>query len=166
MEKDYFAHKTAIVEEGAIIGKETKIWHFCHIMPANNGAIGAKGSSLANSGRAILSPSVNCASWIYNICKDATWTKEDIIIAQETCVETYIVLYLAIISQHNIGSNKDILTYITSISHNCIGHNMAEMPYLGLLSNNCPLLHNGCIMHKIVLLHPNHIILYHLSRVQ
>lgn len=33
MEKDYFAHKTAIVEEGAIIGKETKIWHFCHIMP-------------------------------------------------------------------------------------------------------------------------------------
>lgn len=33
MDKDYFAHKTAIVEEGAIIGKETKIWHFCHIMP-------------------------------------------------------------------------------------------------------------------------------------
>lgn len=30
--KDYFVHPTAIVEEGAKIGKGTKIWHFTHIM--------------------------------------------------------------------------------------------------------------------------------------
>ncbi|MDP3354031.1 MAG: acyltransferase [Flavobacteriaceae bacterium] len=30
---DYFAHETAIVDEGCIIGKGTKIWHFSHIMP-------------------------------------------------------------------------------------------------------------------------------------
>ena len=30
--KEYFAHKTAIVDEGSIIGKGTKIWHFSHIM--------------------------------------------------------------------------------------------------------------------------------------
>jgi UDP-2-acetamido-3-amino-2,3-dideoxy-glucuronate N-acetyltransferase len=31
--KEYFAHETAIVDEGCNIGKGTKIWHFSHIMP-------------------------------------------------------------------------------------------------------------------------------------
>lgn len=30
---DYFVHETAIIDEGCIIGKDAKIWHFCHIMP-------------------------------------------------------------------------------------------------------------------------------------
>jgi len=30
--KDYFAHPTAIIDEGCEIGKGTKIWHFTHIM--------------------------------------------------------------------------------------------------------------------------------------
>ncbi|MBK9291428.1 MAG: N-acetyltransferase [Bacteroidetes bacterium] len=30
--KEYFAHETAVIDEGAIIGKGTKIWHFSHIM--------------------------------------------------------------------------------------------------------------------------------------
>ncbi|MDD2982680.1 MAG: acyltransferase [Crocinitomicaceae bacterium] len=29
---DYFAHETAIVDDGCNIGKGTKIWHFSHIM--------------------------------------------------------------------------------------------------------------------------------------
>jgi UDP-2-acetamido-3-amino-2,3-dideoxy-glucuronate N-acetyltransferase len=32
MEKEYFAHETAIIDEGCKIGKGTKIWHFSHIM--------------------------------------------------------------------------------------------------------------------------------------
>jgi len=32
-EKNYFAHKTAVIDEGCTIGKETKIWHFSHVMP-------------------------------------------------------------------------------------------------------------------------------------
>jgi UDP-2-acetamido-3-amino-2,3-dideoxy-glucuronate N-acetyltransferase len=32
MEKDYFAHETAVIDEGCTIGKGTKIWHFSHIM--------------------------------------------------------------------------------------------------------------------------------------
>jgi UDP-2-acetamido-3-amino-2,3-dideoxy-glucuronate N-acetyltransferase len=32
MGKDYFAHDTAVVDEGCKIGKGTKIWHFSHIM--------------------------------------------------------------------------------------------------------------------------------------
>lgn len=29
----YYAHPTAVVDEGCTIGKGTKIWHFTHIMP-------------------------------------------------------------------------------------------------------------------------------------
>ncbi len=30
---NYFAHETAVVDEGCTIGEGTKIWHFSHIMP-------------------------------------------------------------------------------------------------------------------------------------
>ncbi|NOQ71279.1 MAG: N-acetyltransferase [Crocinitomix sp.] len=29
----YFAHETAVIDEGCTIGDNTKIWHFSHIMP-------------------------------------------------------------------------------------------------------------------------------------
>jgi len=32
MNQDFFAHPTAVIDEGCIIGKGTKIWHFSHIM--------------------------------------------------------------------------------------------------------------------------------------
>ncbi len=31
--KPYFAHETAVIDEGCEIGAGTKIWHFSHIMP-------------------------------------------------------------------------------------------------------------------------------------
>ncbi len=37
-EQNYFVHPSAIVDEGAIIGNGTKVWHFTHIMP--NAVIG------------------------------------------------------------------------------------------------------------------------------
>jgi UDP-2-acetamido-3-amino-2,3-dideoxy-glucuronate N-acetyltransferase len=30
---DYFAHETAVIDDGAKIGNGTKIWHFTHVMP-------------------------------------------------------------------------------------------------------------------------------------
>jgi len=30
--RDFFVHPTAAVDDGASVGKSTKIWHFCHIM--------------------------------------------------------------------------------------------------------------------------------------
>jgi UDP-2-acetamido-3-amino-2,3-dideoxy-glucuronate N-acetyltransferase len=32
MKRDYFAHKSAVIDKGCKIGKGTKIWHFSHIM--------------------------------------------------------------------------------------------------------------------------------------
>ena len=36
----YYAHETAVIDEGCKIGKDSKIWHFSHIMP--NCEIGLK----------------------------------------------------------------------------------------------------------------------------
>jgi len=36
----YYAHETAVIDEGCKIGEDTKIWHFSHIMP--NCEIGLK----------------------------------------------------------------------------------------------------------------------------
>lgn len=50
---DYFAHETAVIDEGCEIGAGTKIWHFSHVMP--NCVIGEK----CNLGQnVVISPDV------------------------------------------------------------------------------------------------------------
>lgn len=43
---DFFAHPSAIIDEGAVIGAETKIWHFCHV---SSGAVIGRGCSLGQN---------------------------------------------------------------------------------------------------------------------
>jgi len=53
MNTDYFAHETAVIDEGCEIGKGTKIWHFSHIMT------GAKLGEKCNIGQnVVVSPDV------------------------------------------------------------------------------------------------------------
>lgn len=33
MKEDYFVHESSYVDEGAVVGRGTKIWHFSHVMP-------------------------------------------------------------------------------------------------------------------------------------
>lgn len=37
-QKHFFVHESSIVDEGAVIGEHTKIWHFSHIMQAKVGS--------------------------------------------------------------------------------------------------------------------------------
>ena len=39
-EKLYFVHPTSVVDQGAVIGRDTKIWHFSHVM--SNATIGER----------------------------------------------------------------------------------------------------------------------------
>lgn len=50
---DYFAHETAIVDEGCQIGDGTKIWHFSHIM---SGCILGEGCNIGQN--VVISPDV------------------------------------------------------------------------------------------------------------
>ena len=43
---EYFAHESAYVDDGAVVGAGTKIWHFCHVMP---GAVIGERSSLGQN---------------------------------------------------------------------------------------------------------------------
>jgi len=50
---DYFAHETAVIDKGCVIGDGTKIWHFSHLM--TNAKIGKK----CNIGQnVVISPDV------------------------------------------------------------------------------------------------------------
>ncbi len=75
MDKKYFAHETAIIDEGCEIGENTKIWHFSHIMP--NCKIGAAcniGQNVVVSPDVILGNNVkvqnNVSIYTGVICED------------------------------------------------------------------------------------------------
>ena len=72
---NYFAHETAIIDSGSQIGKETKIWHFSHIMP--DCIIGENcniGQNVVISPRVILGKNVkvqnNVSVYTGVICED------------------------------------------------------------------------------------------------
>ncbi|MGY5352669.1 DapH/DapD/GlmU-related protein [Wenyingzhuangia sp. IMCC45533] len=53
MNQKYFAHETAVIDEGCEIAQGTKIWHFSHIMP--NAVIG-EGCNIGQN--VVISPNV------------------------------------------------------------------------------------------------------------
>ena len=73
--ENYFAHKTAVIDEGCEIGTGTKIWHFCHIMP--NSKIGENcniGQNVVVSPNVVLGKNVkvqnNVSIYSGVICED------------------------------------------------------------------------------------------------
>jgi UDP-2-acetamido-3-amino-2,3-dideoxy-glucuronate N-acetyltransferase len=73
--KDFFAHPTAVIDEGCTIGKGTKIWHFSHIMP--NCTIGERcnmGQNVVISPEVILGSNVkiqnNVSVYTGVVCED------------------------------------------------------------------------------------------------
>ncbi|MGB4204719.1 MAG: DapH/DapD/GlmU-related protein [Bacteroidales bacterium] len=73
--KEYFAHETAVIDEGCSIGKGTKIWHFSHIMP--NSVIGENcniGQNVVISPEVVLGRNVkvqnNVSIYTGVICED------------------------------------------------------------------------------------------------
>lgn len=73
--KKYFAHETAVIDEGCDIAEGTKIWHFSHIMP--NCTIGEKcniGQNVVVSPDVVLGKNVkvqnNVSIYTGVICED------------------------------------------------------------------------------------------------
>jgi UDP-2-acetamido-3-amino-2,3-dideoxy-glucuronate N-acetyltransferase len=74
-QSDFFAHPTAVIDDGCIIGKGTRIWHFSHIMA--NGVIGENcniGQNVVISPDVILGNNVkvqnNVSIYTGVICED------------------------------------------------------------------------------------------------
>ena len=81
MEDRYFAHPTAVIDEGCEIAEGVKIWHFSHLMP--NCKIGQRcniGQNVVISPEVILGSNVkvqnNVSIYTGVICEDDvfSWT--------------------------------------------------------------------------------------------
>ena len=75
MRKSYFAHETAVIDEGCEIGEGTKIWHFSHVMPKAVIGINCKlGQNVVVSPDVILGKNVkvqnNVSIYTGVICED------------------------------------------------------------------------------------------------
>lgn len=71
----YFAHETAVIDEGCQIGEGTKIWHFSHIMPNCNIGLSCNiGQNVVISPEVVLGNNVkvqnNVSIYTGVICED------------------------------------------------------------------------------------------------
>lgn len=62
-ERGYFAHASAVIDEGSVIGEGCRIWHFCHVM--SGARIGA-GSTLGQGVFVASRVVVGCGAKIQN----------------------------------------------------------------------------------------------------
>lgn len=92
---DFFVHNTAIVDEGAIIGKGTRIWHWSHIMGdvqiGNNCNIGEnafveKGVRIGNK----VTIKNNIALYTGVICEDDVFLGPNVVFTNVTTPRSFI----------------------------------------------------------------------------
>jgi UDP-2-acetamido-3-amino-2,3-dideoxy-glucuronate N-acetyltransferase len=130
-EKDYRAHPTAIIDEGATIGAGTTIWHFSHIM---SGAVIGKncniGQNVVISPQAILGDNVKVQN---NVSVYTGVVCEDDVFLGPSCVFTNVINPRSFISRKeefqptvvkkgaSIGANATIVCGITIGEYALIG---------------------------------------------
>lgn len=86
---DYFVHPTAVVDQGAFIGANTKVWHFSHVMPgARIGERCVLGQNVNVGGRAVLGNGVKVQNNV-SIYDDVIC--EDDVFLGPSCVLTNVV---------------------------------------------------------------------------
>ncbi|MFC2080919.1 DapH/DapD/GlmU-related protein [Bacteroidota bacterium] len=76
-EKEYFAHETAVIDEGCQIGKGSRIWHFTHIM---SGAILGEN---CNVGQNVL-------------------VSSDVVLGQNVKVQNNVSIYTGVICEDDV----------------------------------------------------------------
>ena len=131
MEKDFFAHETAIIDDGCKIGKGTKIWHFSHIM--SNCVIGENcniGQNVVVSPEVILGKNVkiqnNVSLYTGVIC-------EDDVFLGPSMVFTNVINPRSAVNRKG-QYTKTIVKKGASIGANATivcGHNIGEFAFIG-----------------------------------
>lgn len=131
MEKEYFAHETAVVDEGCKIGKGTKIWHFTHIMSGCE--IGENcniGQNVVVSPGVVLGKNVkvqnNVSIYTGVICED------DVFLGPSMVFTNIVNPRSAIIRKHEYA--KTLVKKGASIGANATivcGHDIGEFAFIG-----------------------------------
>lgn len=131
MEKEFFAHETAVIDAGANIGKGTKVWHFSHIM--GNCTIGDNcniGQNVVISPEVVLGKNVkvqnNVSIYTGVICEDDVFLGPSMVFTNVNNPRSAIVrrnqyLKTQVGKGATIGANATIVC----------GHDIGEFAFIG-----------------------------------
>jgi UDP-2-acetamido-3-amino-2,3-dideoxy-glucuronate N-acetyltransferase len=131
MNTDYFAHETAIVDEGCNIGKGSKVWHFSHIM--SNCVIG-EGCNIGQN--VVVSPEVvigNNVKIQNNVSIYTGVTCDDDVFLGPSCVFTNVTNPRSAVNRRgqyaktHVGKGASIGANATIVC----GHDIGEYAFIG-----------------------------------
>lgn len=138
---DYFAHETAVVDDGCEIGKGTKIWHFSHVMP--NCVIGEScniGQNVVISPNVILGKNVKIQN---NVSIYTGVTCDDDVFLGPSMVFTNVVNPRSAVNRRgeylktHVGKGASIGANATIVC----GHDIGEYAFIGagaVVTKNIP----------------------------
>jgi UDP-2-acetamido-3-amino-2,3-dideoxy-glucuronate N-acetyltransferase len=141
MEQEYYAHPTAVIDDGCKIGKGTKIWHFSHIMP--NCVIGENcniGQNVVVSPEVILGNNVKVQN---NVSIYTGVTCDDDVFLGPSCVFTNVTNPRSAInrrgqySKTHVGKGASIGANATIVC----GHDIGPYAFIGagaVVTKNVP----------------------------
>lgn len=141
MNTDYYAHETAIVDDGCTIGTGVKIWHFSHIMP--NCIIGEGcniGQNVVISPEVVLGKNVKIQN---NVSIYTGVTCDDDVFLGPSCVFTNVVNPRSGVnrrgqySKTHVGKGASIGANATIVC----GHDIGKFAFIGagaVVTKNVP----------------------------
>lgn len=141
MEKEYFAHETAVIDEGCSIGQGSRVWHFSHIMPGcvigNNCNIG---QNVVVSPGVILGNNVKIQN---NVSIYTGVTCDDDVFLGPSCVFTNVTNPRSAVNRRNqyakthVGKGASIGANATIVC----GHDIGAFAFIGagaVVTKNVP----------------------------
>lgn len=130
-ELDYFVHQTACIDQGAVIGEGTKIWHFSHIMA---GAVIGKSCNIGQN--VVISPEVvlgNNVKIQNNVSVYTGVVCEDDVFLGPSCVFTNVINPRSAVNRRGqylktkVGKGATIGANATIVC----GHDIGEYAFIG-----------------------------------
>ncbi len=131
MDKIYYSHETAIVDDGCKIGKATKIWHFSHIM---SGCELGEGCNIGQN--VVVSPGVKLGNNVKvqnNVSIYTGVTCDDDVFLGPSCVFTNVINPRSAVNRRssylktNVGRGASIGANATIVC----GHDIGEYAFIG-----------------------------------
>ncbi|HRP60113.1 MAG TPA: acyltransferase [Vicingus sp.] len=138
---NYFAHETAVIDDGCKIGEGTKIWHFSHIMP--NCVLGQNcniGQNVVISPEVVLGNNVKVQN---NVSIYTGVTCDDDVFLGPSMVFTNVINPRSAVNRRNeylkthVGRGASIGANATIVC----GHNIGEFAFIGagaVVTKNIP----------------------------
>ncbi|MFT6243327.1 MAG: UDP-2-acetamido-3-amino-2,3-dideoxy-glucuronate N-acetyltransferase [Salibacteraceae bacterium] len=128
---NYFAHETAVIDDGCVIGEGSKIWHFSHIMPNCVLGVGCNvGQNVVISPKVVLGKNVkvqnNVSIYTGVICEDDVFLGPSMVFTNVTNPRSAVIRKdeyskTTVKKGATIGANATIVC----------GHDIGEFSFVG-----------------------------------